>query len=116
MDAESPNLYCLVAMCFQLLSIITDLVYWSIYSTDGKGMLVLDVASTMFEMISESMMTMIVIMLANGWMSRNLNSSFDKYGFYLPLAVLVLCHHIIIGCLTFVDRDAYHKYHDYSGW
>ena len=70
-------------------------------------------------MISESMMTMIIIMLANGWMTRNLAKDSGMYlgsgplgfipgggEFFMMLGTIVTMHHLLIGCFTYIDRDA----------
>lgn len=62
-------------------------------------------------------MTLLVLMLANGWMTRFIKYDFeDGMEVYAPLFMLVVMVHVLFGALTFVDMDAYHKYHDFHGW
>jgi len=81
------------------------------------GIVVLDVFGTIFDMLSECVMTLVVLMLVNGWYTR-----FKKYDFddglevYAPLFLIVIMIHVLFGALSYVDQDAHHKYHDYSGW
>jgi len=68
-------------------------------------------------MISECIMTTLVLMLANGWMTRFINYDFDNgMESYAPLVLLVIMVHILFGAISFVDRDAYHKFHDFQGF
>lgn len=68
-------------------------------------------------MLSECVMTLVVLMLANGWYTRFKSYDFDDgLEIYAPLFLLVIMVHILFGALSYVDQDAYHKYHDYSGW
>ena len=68
-------------------------------------------------MVSECIMSLLVLMLANGWYTRFKSFDFDDgLEVYAPLWMLVLIIHIIFGALTFIDNDAYHKYHDFHGW
>jgi hypothetical protein len=56
-------------------------------------------------------------MLANGWLTRfqkfDWDDGMDIYG---PLWLFMVIVHIIFGALSFIDRDAYHKYHDFDNW
>ena len=62
-------------------------------------------------------MTVLVLLLANGWMTRFLKYDIDsKIEIYLPLFAFVVIVHIIMGAMTFKDQDQYHKYHDFSGF
>ena len=76
----------------------------------------LDVLGTVFDMLSECVMTLLVLMLANGWYSR-----FNKYDvdsgldIYAPLFMLIIMVHIVFGALSYIDQDAHHKYHDFHG-
>ena len=62
-------------------------------------------------------MTVLVLMLANGWMTR-----FKKYDIddameiYAPLFLLIILVHCLFGVLTYVDQDAHHKYLNFEGW
>jgi hypothetical protein len=68
-------------------------------------------------MLSECVMSFLVLMLANGWLTRftkfDLDEGIDEYG---PLALILIIIHVVFGALTFVDRDAHHKFHDFAGW
>ena len=84
------------------------------YSKDGEGMVLFDVFGTIFDMLSECTMTLLLLMLANGWMTRYLKFDFDdSLEVYAPLFMLVVMVHVMFGALTYVDQDAYHKYHDF---
>lgn len=113
---NTPNMYCMIAMIFQLASLITDLIHYAQYSNDGIGFVQLEVITTLFEMISESLMTMLILMLANGWMTYDLKNEDESEDIYIPIAIVVFMLHIMIGMLTYVDQNAYHKYHDFNGW
>ena len=64
----------------------------------------LDVLGTVFDMLSECVMTLLVLMLANGWYSR-----FNKYDvdsgldIYAPLFMLIIMVHIVFGALSYID-------------
>ena len=77
----------------------------------------MDLFATVFEMLSESFMTLLIFMLANGWMTRFSNFGLDEnVETYVPAFVIVLMTHLIFGFLTYVDLDSYDKYHDFHGW
>mmetsp|Transcript_17692 Transcript_17692/g.29915 ORF Transcript_17692/g.29915 Transcript_17692/m.29915 type:complete len:113 (+) Transcript_17692:823-1161(+) len=80
-------------------------------------MVLCDVFSTVIDMLSECTMTLLLLMLANGWMTQYIKFDFDdSLEVYAPLFMLVLMVHVMFGALTFLDQDAYHKYHDFHGW
>lgn len=87
------------------------------YAQDGDGIPVLDVLSTMLDMIGECVTTMLVLMLVNGWYTRFKKFDYDDgMEIYGPLFIMVLMIHVIMGAFSYIDQDAYHKYHDFSGW
>ena len=63
----------MAAIFFQLISLVFDLVHWVNYSMDGEGVVALEELGTVLELLSECGMTLIVLMLANGWMTLDLN-------------------------------------------
>jgi hypothetical protein len=78
---------------------------------------VFDVVGTILDMLSECVMTLLFLMMANGWMTRFKNYDLDDgMEVYAPLFMLVIMVHVMFGALSFVDQDAYHKYHDFHGW
>jgi hypothetical protein len=100
----SPHMYCLVAMALQCFGIICDLMHSLKYSQDGEGLLVFDVLGTILDMLSECTMTLLLLMMANGWMTRFHNYSFDDgLEVYAPLFMLVIMVHVMFGALSFVD-------------
>ena len=66
--------------------------------------MVLDVFSTIFDMISECVMTLLVLMLVNGWFTKyqkfDLDDGLEIYG---PLWILVLVIHIVFAAFSFID-------------
>ena len=83
---------------------MSDLFHTVTYSKDGQGLVVMDVFGTVFDMISECVMTLLVLMLANGWFTRfqkfDIDDGLEVYG---PLWILVLMIHIIFGAFSFID-------------
>ena len=99
----------IIAISLQLLHL------WS-YSYDGEGSTVADVISKVVQGFSEVCMSLLLIVLASGWKLRYEEIDFDDgLEIYLPMTCLVLMVQLILVALTFVDVDASHKYHDFSG-
>ena len=62
------------------------------------------------------MMSLLLITLASGWKLRYDEIDIDdSLELYVPMTALVLLVHVILIALVFVDADASHKYHDFSG-
>ena len=114
---DTPHKYCLVAMALQAVAICFDLMHNINYSADGYGILVFDILGTMIDLVSECIMTLVVLMLANGWYTRFKTYDFEDGMFtYAPLFLGVVFMHVIFGALIYIDQDAHHKYHDFHGW
>jgi hypothetical protein len=87
------------------------------FSRSGEEYLVLDIFVSIFAMVNECLMILVIMMISKGWMTiwiaYDLDDCFDTYA---PVFLLVLMVHICFAAISFVDRDAYHKYHDFTGW
>lgn len=116
-NLHTPHWYCIAAIGFQLLGIACDLGHHMFYARDGEGILVFDIFSTVLDMFSECTMTCLVLMMANGWFTRYKKFDYDDgMDLYAPMFIIVIMVHVMFGAFTYIDRDAYHKYHDFAGW
>lgn len=114
---DTPHIYCLIGMGLQCCAIILDLAHSVNYAENGQGILICDIFGTILELMSECVMTLVILMLANGWYTRFKSYDLDDgMETYAPLFLLVVMVHILYGALSYIDQDAHHKYHDYSGW
>lgn len=114
---NTPHIYCLAAMACQLISTSLDLTSNILFSRSGDEYLILDVLTSMTAMAGECTMILLLMMIANGWMTVWLDfDQDDAIEIYVPLFMLVILVHLVFGCLSFIDRNAYHKYHDFQGY
>jgi hypothetical protein len=91
-------------MGLQAFAISCQLLHWVNYASDGKGLIVLDVFGTIFDLLSECVMSMVVLMLANGWYTRFKTYDLDDgMETYAPLFLLVVMLHVVFGALSFID-------------
>lgn len=110
-------MYCLVTIILQSVALLCDLAHQVKFSEDGRGLMFLEVMGTILDMVSESIMTLLVLMLANGWMTGFVKNDYDDYlDVWAPIMMVVMLVHVLSGGLTYVDQDAHHKYHDFHGW
>ena len=67
-------------------------------------------------MMSEITFSALLMMIASGWTINfkelDIDNSLD---IFLPVGAVVIVVHLTIAAMTYVDVDAYHKYHDYAG-
>lgn len=69
-----------------------------------------------FDMISECVMTMLILMLTNGWMTKFSKIDMDDgLEIYLPVFFIVVMIHIALGAFTYLEPDAHHRYNDFEG-
>jgi hypothetical protein len=81
-----------------------DLAHSIKYSYNGEGMIVFDVIGTILDMLSECTMTLLVLMLANGWMTTYMKYDIDDgLECYAPLFMLVIMVHVMCGAMSFID-------------
>jgi hypothetical protein len=66
--------------------------------------------------MSEITLSILLIMIANGWTLTYQDIEWDNnIEFYLPMGSIVLAIHLVLCALTYVDIDAYNKFHDFAG-
>jgi hypothetical protein len=91
-------------MGLQCFAISCDLIHSINYSYDGQGIIVFDIFGTIFDMLSECVMTLVVLMLVNGWYTRFKTYDLDDgLEVYAPLFLLVIMVHILFGALSYID-------------
>ena len=101
---NNPHVYCLVAMGVQLFGVLCEMIHLFRYQKDGEGFLVMDIFGNVMDMISEVVMTVLVMMLANGWFTRFKKVDYDDHvEFYGPIMVVVGMIHIMLAALIYVD-------------
>lgn len=62
-------------------------------------------------------MSVLFMMLASGWTLTFQEVSIDDGAeIYLPIGSLIVMLQILMTAFTFIDVDASHKYHDFSGF
>lgn len=112
----APHPIMITALAMATFSVLMQFVHLWSYSYDGEGYNVLDVVSKVVQGFSETAMSLLLIVLASGWKLHFEEIDFDDgLEIYLPMTALVLMVQLILTALTFVDIDASHKYHDFSG-
>jgi hypothetical protein len=110
---ESPIMLLCIAVMLEALSVLTQWIHLLIYSYDGEGLTVLHIVSVMAEVMSEFVMSLLLVLLSSGWTVTY--SDFYKTEGYVLLVALLVVFHMIVAGLTELTSDAYHKYHDYEG-
>jgi len=76
--------------------------------------------ATIFDLCSECMMILLVLLLANGWYTRfkeiNPINAVEHVFTYFPIFFMVIVIEVLIVALSEMDKNAQHKYHDFHGW
>ena len=93
-----------MSLGFGCFAAILSIVHHYKYSYDGLGFPYLEYVTVSFEMISESIMTVLCFLLADGWMTYWIKFDFlKKQEIYAPLFTIILLVHLLMGALTFID-------------
>jgi len=105
------------AIFIELLSIFCEFWHLFIYSKDGIGSGFLDFFSQAFQVFSQFVITLLLILIASGWSIHFFE--IDDMDLYIPLALILgLLHVLIVGIGRIADEE-HSKFHDYEtipGW
>ena len=61
-------------------------------------------------------MSVLINLFANGWMMIPDIIDLDNFDVYLPLVAIVVAAHLIIAGTSYIDNEAAHRFHDYTGF
>ena len=113
---DSPHYIMLIALFFHMSAIFFEVIHFWMYSYNGKGIPVFDIFYLIGTVMSEITLSILLMMMAHGWTIIYQDLDFDNnVEFYLPIGAITVAIHMVLAAMTYVDFDAYHKYHDYSG-
>jgi predicted ferric reductase len=86
------------------------------YSVNGVGIPAFDIFHLIGIMMAEITISCMLMMIASGWTLSFQDIDFDNnLEFVLPTGAIIIAVHMVLAAMTYVDIDAHHKYHDYSG-
>lgn len=113
----APHPFIICGLGCQVFAIFLQMLHLWVYSYDGWGLTFLDIISKVSQGLSETIISLLLILLASGWKLHYQEIDYDdNLELHLPMMGLVLILHIVIVAVAFVDLDASHKYHDFSGY
>lgn len=113
----TPHPIMCASLATQIWSLGLEMIHLWAFSYNGNGVIVFDIISKVIQAFSEVIMSGLLLLLANGWTTTYMKLSLedDSNDALLPFGAICLMVHVSMGCLTFVDVDASHKYHDFAG-
>lgn len=112
---ESPMLILMMSLTMHIAHIVFQLIHLSMYASNGKGVYILDVISTIQLIISQVTIAFLLCMIGWGWTITRKKLDMQDLDLTLPIAAFVVIIHFIAGALIFIDSDEHHKNHDYQG-
>ena len=110
--SEDPIVYLMIGTFADLWWIVLMFVHLYIFNQDGQGIYILTVLSRFSYMISQILITWIILIIVYGWTISFKSINDRDHSIILILFVLMV--HVMIAGLTFFDKDDYHKFHDFS--
>lgn len=113
---QSP-FYCIIlTLFFTEGNLFWKVIHLLMYSSNGKGIPFFDIVSLICQMLSEITFSVLLMLIGYGWTISFADLDIDNnLDVYLPIGSLVIVIHLALAALTYIDVDASHKYHDYSG-
>ncbi len=67
-------------------------------------------------MLAEIGMASLFMLFAYGWTFSFQDIDWDNnLEFYIPVGSIMIALHLVLAAMTYIDFDAYHKYHDFAG-
>lgn len=113
---DSPHFVMLLALFLQMSGVFMQCLHLWMYSYNGRGIPIFDIFSLISFMMSEITVSSLLMMVAHGWTILYQDLDFDNnLEIYLPVGSIVVAVHLVLAAMTYIDVDAHHKYHDYSG-
>ena len=113
---DSPLIVVMIALFLQLNGILMTTLHLWWYSSNGHGIPVFDIFGLISHMMSEITYSSLFMMLAYGWTISFQDIDWDNnLEIYLPVGSIVVAVHLVLAAMTYIDVDAYHKYHDFAG-
>ena len=108
------NIVVLVSAIFsQFAGVFFELVHLWIYAYTGTGIMAFDLLHQAFEVVSGIIVTVLFILIANGWTLKYRN--FPDADIYIPITMIVIAINLIIVGIGRVSDDSYDKYSEYQG-
>ena len=113
---DSPHFVMLLALFCHMSGIFFEVLHLWMYSYNGKGIPVFDIFYLIGTIMSEIILSILLMMMAHGWTIVYQDLDFDNnVEFYLPVGAITVAIHMVLAAMTYVDVDAHHKFHDYAG-
>ncbi len=67
-------------------------------------------------MLAEIGIASLFMLFAYGWTFSFQDIDWDNnLEFYIPVGSIMIALHLVLAAMTYIDFDAYHKYHDFAG-
>mmetsp|Transcript_25441 Transcript_25441/g.22604 ORF Transcript_25441/g.22604 Transcript_25441/m.22604 type:complete len:323 (-) Transcript_25441:22-990(-) len=102
------------AIYMELLHIATQCIHLYVYTYNGSGFYLLDLASTFFQMNAQIVIIGLFVMIAYGW--KITENDITKNTTLIIMGGVVCVIQSSMTFLTAIDDGAHHKYHDYGGF
>ncbi|OMJ68862.1 hypothetical protein SteCoe_33554 [Stentor coeruleus] len=112
-DLETNLLVLNIAIGFQFLGIICEVLHIWVYSYNGRGIVVLDVFFQIFECLSSIIITILLIVISTGWTLKYKN--FPDPDTYVPICLLVVIINLLIVGIGRITEDSYYRNSDFEG-
>lgn len=113
---DSPHFIMCLALFMQMSGIFMQFLHLWMYYSNGRGIPLFDIFSLIGYMMSEITVSCLLMMIAHGWTIIYQDLDIDNnLEIYLPVGAIVVAVHLVLAAMTYIDVDAQHKYHDFSG-
>lgn len=113
-DYLETNLLVLnIAIGFQFSGIVSEVLHVWVYSYNGRGLVVLDVFSQIFECLSSIIITILLIVISTGWTLKYKN--LPDTDIYVPICLFVVVVNLLIVGIGRITEDSYYRNSDFEG-
>lgn len=112
-EMETNLLIFNISIGCQFSGILCQIIHYSVYAYNGKGISVFDFLSQAFEVLATLLITIELIIMANGWTIKY--KDFPDPDIYIPISLLVVLLNLLIVGLGRITDDSHYKFSDYEG-
>jgi len=112
-DIEPSLLMLNLAIGFQFLGIVSEVLHLWVYAYNGSGIPAFDFFHQALEVLSGLIVTTMFILMATGWTLKF--KDFPEPDIYIPIGLLIVLLNLLVVGLGRITEDSYYKFSDYEG-
>ncbi len=101
---QNPQFLLFFSIGSLLCSVLFKLIHLLIFTSNGSGVLALEVISIMADVTSQTITGVVMLLLAYGWTIKQ--SKAEDMELFVPVFIVLLLVNVATGSLTFINKGS----------